>query len=296
MNLPTEILVHILKYLNSDDLLKMKLVSKWHYEFITDNLWYINPVVYQLYLQKRVLQLLNSGELTPGYLSDLIVNQRFQLSHTSILIYSLQNCSDSVNKLQLDNIKYMYRSVYGNTNQYVPVSTRVIFNKIGQLCATFLLKMKVRADFLLGDGCHLDLLEHLLNQVITDPNYSDRTELLEHYINRQILNNERNQLNDLYYLNRTFLYQCLRRLAVCQQSEKCLELMNTIVLSLNLEEDQQTLLMNEVLFTGVWKKKNKVIDFAMERGSQYDFNNNVITRLLIRDDRAATSRESQVRE
>lgn len=294
MDLPHEILLHIFKYLNSDDLLRVKLVSKWHYTFITENLWYIAPAVYQMYLEKRVVRLLKSGELTPEYLSDLIINYRFRLTHTDIMIYSLQNCSDSVNKLQLDNIKLVYRGAANEMTRFLPFSSRHVLNKVSQLCATFLLRMKVRADFLLNTSCHLDLLEHMLNQVITDINYSDRKELLEHYIMRQVHNNERNQINDLY--NRTFLYQCLRRLSISsQQNEKCLELMDTIVNSLNLEQDQLTILMNEILFAGVWKKKNKVIDFAMERGAQYDFNNNVITRLLIQDDRVTISRENQVK-
>lgn len=281
MNLPVEIIVHIFKYLDPNDLLRLKLVSKWYYEFITNNLMYINRQVYQMYLEKKVLQLLETGDLTPEYLSELIVNQKFELKSIAIMIYSLQNCSDSVNKLQLTNIKQMYSSVVsGNPIYYIPLATKVVFNKIGKLCASFLIKMKVKVEFLLGSGgCHLDLLEHILDKIITDISYSDRQELLEYYIQKQILNNDRNQINDLF--NRTFLYQCLRRLTISQKNEKCLELMDIIVNSLNLEPEQQTILMNEILFYGVWKKKNKVIDFAMERGAQYDFNNNVITRLLL---------------
>ena len=56
--------------------------------------------------------------------------------------------------------------------------------------------------------------------------------------------------------------------------------MEYILTLLDYEDDQNQIIMNELLFNGFWTKKNNVVDFAMERGAQYDFNNNVITRLI----------------
>lgn len=291
--LPGEILVYIFRYLDSRDLLKIKLVSKWYSEFIKNNLWYINKQVYHTFLEKTTLQLLDSGKLTADYLSDLVVNHHFTVTHFSLMAYLLQNCSDEIKKKQLGNIKKTFQDVMTRQTMYLPLQTKTNLIELGKTCIKFLVKMKTDTNFLVDcirlSPLGIDFLEFTLNNTICDITYPYRMTLLESYI--QILNTERNQMNDLF--NRSQMYQCLRKLAISQKNEDCLNLMNRIVLSLNLEPDQHVYLMNEVLFWGVWKKKNDVIEFAMVRGSQYDFNNNVITRLLIRPYQAAILEEGQ---
>lgn len=277
MSLPLEILVNIFKFVPTNELLNIKLTSKWYNEVVSNNLWYINRTFYQSNLEKKTLSILKSEKMTIDHMSDLIVTKRFELKHTDLLMWSLQNCPDRVNKLQLDNIKEMYRIIVSGESYTLFPRNIYFLNNLAQMCAAFLIKMNVNANFLLSltnTFLGIELLEFILNRAICNCAYPDRKELLEHYLRKRVIFDERN------YSTVKFLNHCLRRLAVTQQSEKCLELMNLIVMHLNHDMDQRAFIMNEVLFMGVWRKKRKVIDFAMEYGAQYDFNENIITRLL----------------
>jgi len=258
-DLPPEILAMIFQKCQFGDLHRIRRVCKRFQHIIQQNIYYINREWNQKLWENKSQELLAQDMLNHEILSEYVYQQHMQLTNPILMKFVLTHsvCYRDLIMHQLDHFKQFFQQ-HDNANQ------------LTLMIAKFLAKNLSPAEVskLILDKINPAILETMILETITRTDIEHKV-LIDHYVTRH------NRINNL-----AFLKQCLRRLGITQTTPQCLELMDYLLEYMDLDEDQYHSQMNQLLFYGVWRNKKNVIDFAMTRGADYTFNDNVITRLL----------------